>query len=148
MRVALDDRGDARRLQPGHEARGGDRVAADVEQPAAAPLGDVADIVRVEQMIAEEALDRLQLADPPALHQLAGAQPLRVGAHHERFLDHHAGAVARGDQLLALGRVQPDRLLAQHVLAGLGGLDRPGHVQMVGQGVVDASMSGSASSAS
>ena len=135
--VALDDRRHPLRLQPGDEARGGDRVAADVEQPAAAPLGDVAHVGGVGQVVAEMALDRLQLADPAAPDQLARPQPLRVGADHERFLDSHAGAVAHRDQLRALGGVEPDRLLAQHVLAGLGGLDRPGHVQVVGQRIVD-----------
>ena len=47
------------------------------------------------------AVDRLQLADPAAAHEFARAQPLRVGAHHERFLDQHAGAVADLDQLRA-----------------------------------------------
>ena len=43
----------------------------------------------------------------------------------------------RVHQLLAFGRGQADRLFAQHVLARLQGLDRPGHVQVVGQRIVD-----------
>src|SRR5580704_117874 len=63
--------------------------------------------------------------------------PLRMVSHHES-LDHpHAAPVARGNDGLCLGRVQPDRLFAQHVLAGPEGLNRPLDMQMVGQRIVD-----------
>jgi hypothetical protein len=60
-----------------------------------------------------------------------------VTAHHEGLGDQLARAVARRYQLLGLLGVERDRLLAQHMLAGLGRLDRPRHVQVVGQRVVD-----------
>ena len=44
---------------------------------------------------------------------------------------------ARGDQRLRLVGVKSDRLLAQHVLAGLQRADGPGDVQLVGQRIVD-----------
>ena len=136
-RVAVDRRHHPGRLGAGDEARGGHRVAADVEHAAAAPAQHVPDVGRIGQQVAEMAVDRLELADPPAADELARRQPLRVRAHHEGFLDVDAGTVARRQQRPRVGQVHAERLLAQHVLAGLGGLDRPGHVEMVGQGVVD-----------
>ena len=38
---------------------------------------------------------------------------------------------------LGFGDGQAERLFAEHVLAGLGGLDGPGHVKLIGQRVVD-----------
>jgi hypothetical protein len=55
-----------------------------------------------------------------------------MAAHHERFLDQHAGATARLDQRQGLVSGQRDRLLAQDVLAGRRRLDRDRQVQMVG----------------
>ena len=62
----------------------------------------------------------LQLAELAAAHDLARAQPLRMEAHHEGF--HHDAVLRALAQLLGLRGVDRDRLLAQHVLAGLGGL--------------------------
>jgi hypothetical protein len=81
-------------------------------------------------------LDRAQLADP-AVHTSSPGQPLRVLAHHEGLLDELAGAVAHGDEGTRLFRAQRDRLLAEHVFARLRGLDRPGHVEVIRERVVD-----------
>ena len=58
-------------------------------------------------------------------------------AHHERFRDEPARTIARRDERLGLFRVERDRLLAQHVLARLERADRPRHMQLVGQRIVD-----------
>ena len=60
-----------------------------------------------------------------------------MGADHERFLNQHAGAITRGEQRVGLGRRKRDRLFTQHVFARLDGADRPGHVQVIGQRIVD-----------
>jgi hypothetical protein len=125
------------RLAPGDEARGGDRIAADVVEPAATPAEHVADVGGVGEVIAEMAMNGLQLTQSSALHQRPQLVPLRVRAHHEGFLDRPAGAVADGDQLARLGRAHPDRLLAQDMLAGLRRLHGPGHVEMVGERDID-----------
>jgi hypothetical protein len=57
--------------------------------------------------------------------------------HHEG-LDHAlAAALACGNDGLSLAGIEPDRLLAQHVLARLQGFDGPLHVQVIGQRIVD-----------
>ena len=73
--------------------------------------------------------------DYPGAHQLARPLPLRVMADHEGFLDAHRPR--RGEQGARLLGAQSDRLLAQHMLACGGGLQRQRHVKVVGQWVVD-----------
>ena len=60
-----------------------------------------------------------------------------MGAHHGRLLHQPPGAVACDDELASLGGVARDGLFAQHVLASIEGANRPRHVQVVGQGIVD-----------
>ncbi len=129
-------RGDPRRLGGEHVACGRHRVAADVVEPAAARRA-VPHVVGVEQAVGEERLDRADGADRARLHEILRASPLRVMAHHESLGDEPSGLVARGDQHPRLFRVERDRLLAEHVLARLQRLDRPGHVQLVRQRIVD-----------
>ncbi len=134
-RIAIDERDAARGLGLEEEAAGDDRVAADVVEAAAADVRLVADVGGIEVVVAEEHLHRAQRADAALAHELAGAQPLRMEAHHERL----------GDQRLADRRAkrrrlvggQRDRLFAQHVLARGGGRERERHVQVIGQRVVD-----------
>ncbi len=57
--------------------------------------------------------------------------------HHESLGDDDPAAPARLQQQGAFGGAHRHGLFAQHVLAGLGRLDRPGHVQVVGEGVID-----------
>jgi hypothetical protein len=57
--------------------------------------------------------------------------------HHKRFADFHAAAVARRQECLCFGHRQAKRLLAEHVLPRFRSLNRPRHMQMVRQGVVD-----------
>ena len=136
LRIEVEARHDPGRLGAEDVAGGQDRVAADVVERAAARRL-VADVVGVEQAIGEEGLDRARFPDRARARDLARAPPLRMVAHHERLGDELAGPRARGDQRLRLVGVKRDRLLAQHVLAGLQRADRPGDVQLVGQRIVD-----------
>ena len=71
------------------------------------------------------------------MRDLPRPQPLRMRAHHERLAHLHARPVPRRDQFMNLGQVQRQRLFAQHVLARLRRSDRPRHMQMIGQRIVD-----------
>src|SRR6202171_528977 len=57
--------------------------------------------------------------------------------HHERFANLHSSSLANRQQRPGFRRRQADRFFAQYVLSRLGGLNRPGHVQMVRQRVVN-----------
>ena len=135
--MPLDSGEDTHRLGAEDVARGEQRIDTDVEQPAAAHLPLVADVVGVLQPVAEPALNRPQPADAALTHERPHPLPLRVVQHDVGLLNLQAGLVANGDQAGSLGRVERDRLLAQHVLAGARRLHRPRDVKMVGQRVVD-----------
>ena len=125
------------RFLPEAVAGGLDAVAADVEERSAAALDLVADVGRVVVEVAEESCDGAQLADAAGAEEFAHAEPLRVAADHEGFADLDAGAVADGEEGPGFGDSEADRFFAEHVLAGFGGLDGPGDVELVGQGIVD-----------
>src|ERR1039457_2828627 len=135
--VAFQQGHHAARFLAEDEAGSVDGIAADIEQPSAAPRAHITDVGAVAIEIAEEAHDGAQFADAAAADQIAGAQPLRMRAHHESFAHLHAGAGLRFEQLAGFGGVESQRLLAEHVLSGLGRAHRPGHVQVIGQRVVD-----------
>ena len=136
-RVAFDAGRDPQRLDAEEIAGGVDRIAADVVEPPAADLRLVAHVRRIGERIAEKRLDRLGGAERSILGEVAGSLPPGRMAGHERLGHELAGAAPGVDQLLGLRGGQRDRLLAEHVLAGLHGADAPGHVQVVGQRVVD-----------
>ncbi len=117
----------------GGEDHAGERdgIAADIHQGAAADVGLVTDVFGVAVGVAEETRYHAELADAAGPDQVLRPEPLRMRARHKRFPDLDPGAVAGLDQIPRLGDGEPDRLLTEHVLAGLGGEDRPGHVQMV-----------------
>ena len=129
----------ASRLGVEQEPRQRNAVAADIGQSAAADVGLVANIRRVVVVVGERttgscAARRCLLRSTNRLARL----PLRMVAIHEGFHDLQLRKAARRvDQLLPFGGRQADRLFAQHVLAGLERRDRPGHVQVIGQRVVD-----------
>jgi hypothetical protein len=58
-------------------------------------------------------------------------------AHHESLPDLDSGSIARRNQLLSFSHRHAERLFAQNMFAGFGGLNRPGNMQMVGKGIVD-----------
>ena len=135
--VPLDGGEDPHRLGAEDVAPGEQGIDADVEQPAAAHLPLVADVVGVVEVVAEPALDRPQPTDATRAHKLSHPLPLRVVDHDIGLLNLQAGLVTDGDQGGRLRRVERDRLLAKHVLAGARRLRRPRHVEMVRQRVVD-----------
>ena len=87
--VAIDERQAAGGLGIEEKAPGDDRVATDVVKAAAAGVRLVADVGGIDVVVAEEHLHRAQRADASLAQELAGTQPLRMEAHHERFGDEH-----------------------------------------------------------
>ena len=110
--MPLDSGEDTHRLGAEDVARGEQRIDTDVEQPAAAHLALVADVVGVLQPVAEPALNRPQPADAALTHERPHPLPLRVVQHDVGLLNLQAGLVANGDQAGGLGGVERDRLLA------------------------------------
>ncbi len=98
-RVGLDRCRDAPGLALEHHARGVHQIASDVEQPAAAALGQVANVRGIVVEVAEEPGDRADLAEPAGSHGLLRGEPLRMRPDHEGLLDPHTRPVARVDQL-------------------------------------------------
>ena len=123
--IALDARLHPKRLAPRGEARRHGGVDADVGQRAAAELRDVAHVGGIDVEIGERALHVAQPADRARRDQVAHLLPLRMVDDHEAFRDQHLVAVARGDHRRDVAGVERERLLHQHVLAGIGGADRP-----------------------
>src|SRR5204862_7155617 len=69
--IAIDD-GDRRlRLLAEQPARHRDGIAADVHQPAAAPLGDTAHVLRIALEVREVPGDDAQVADAALVYQIA-----------------------------------------------------------------------------
>ena len=77
------------------------------------------------------------VADRPAGDQLVDGVGLRVVPVHERLGDVDVGRRRGGGDAVDLVQGQRQRLLAEHVLAGLGGPHRPLGVQVVRQRNVD-----------
>src|SRR5712692_4045887 len=137
IRIPLQRAHYPHRLLPKNKSRHGDRIAANIQQPAPAPFHLVPHIRGIAIEVAEQAHRRPQLPDRSAANNLPRAQPLRMRLHHERLAHLHTCALARRQQRPRLRHVQADRLLAQHVLPCLRRFDRPRHVQMIRQRVVD-----------
>src|SRR6185503_1058469 len=119
------------------KAGGGDRVAADIHQAAPTDLVFIADVVGVAVEVAEVTYDRAELPYPPRSHQFAGAQPLRVRPDHEGFANFDARPFLHALQLVRFSDAYPEGLLAKDMLARFCRLDRPGHMHVIGEGVVD-----------
>jgi len=81
--------------------------------------------------------DDAQIPDAAALHEIAHGEPLRMVAHHERLADEHTGTLAHLEKLPRLVGRERDRLLAEHVLPRFRGADRPRHVQVIRERIVD-----------
>ncbi len=60
-----------------------------------------------------------------------------MAAHHEGFADLYLGLVARLDQIPDFAGIEANGFLAEHVLPRFGATDRPRHVQVIRQGIVD-----------
>ncbi len=78
-RVAIDERDDAYGLGAEDVAADDDRVAADVVERAAADVGHVAHVVRVDVVVREQALDGAELAKLAGTRQLARLDPTADG---------------------------------------------------------------------
>ena len=122
---------------PPRQPRAADAVAADVHQRAALDVRAQPDVVRVVERVAERRADEPELADRALVDQLLQPLRLRIVAVHEGLGQEAAGAVGRVERRLDLLRMARERLLAQHVLAGLDRADRPFAVHRVRQGDVD-----------
>jgi hypothetical protein len=121
----------------GEQARGAHAVAADVQQRPAVEMAVGAHVLLAGQREAEPRAHDAQVADGPVGDEGGGPLGLWVVAPHERLHEQAAGAVGGVER--ARHRVRPavERLLAQHVLAGLERAHRPLDVQVVGQRDVD-----------
>ena len=115
-------------------------VHADVQQSAAARdllAGEPAPDPRYPRTAPPERLAVVGASDPARLHELPGALHLRrealVHAQHEVGVRRARG----GGRLLGVFPAQRQRLLLQHVLAGLQRQGRQRRVQVIGHGDVD-----------
>ena len=135
--VALADARHPPRLRGEDEPGDVDGVAPDVEEGAAARILLVTDVGDVAVVVREGHLHGAHLADAPAADQVDDLVPLRVVTDHEGLRDDLAGLPLHLGQLLGLRGGHRDGFFAKDVLARPGRLDRPGHVQVVGQRVVD-----------
>ena len=135
--IAVDAGDDAGGLLCECVARCVDEVAADVHESAAAAFDLVADVGRVDVEVAEEANDGAEFSDAALVEQFAEAQPLGMAADHEGFADLDSGAGADGEQRFGLRDGEAERLLAENMLAGLGGFDGPGDMKLIGKRIVD-----------
>jgi hypothetical protein len=130
--------GSAKSLPAAAPADHRDGIAADVEDAAAAerllkepPLG-------VEACVEAEGRPHSPyLADGAALDEFHQPPDLRVAAVHERLHQKDVGLPGGVDDSGGLRVVDRQGLLAQDVLAGPGGLDRPLGVQGVRRGDVN-----------
>ena len=113
-------------------------IAADVHQRAAAGAGPVADVRGVAVEVAEDARASIaaRRCAPLATRSLTVSHCGCVRTMNASWiLTPVRSRTAMSSR--ASSADERDRLLAQHVLAVLGRLDRPGHVQVVRQRVVD-----------
>src|SRR5581483_5113398 len=109
----------------------------DVHERAALDVRAQPDVAGVVERVAEGGADEPHRPDRALVDQLAQAPRLRRVAVHERFRDEQPGLLGRVEHGLRLLRVGGQRLLAEHVLAGLERPDRPLAVERVRQRDVD-----------
>ena len=121
----------------GHEAGQGHRVAAHVEDPAACGVGLEETAGAAAGVEGEGGVDVGDLADRALGDELEHAHGLGVEAVHVRLEQHPLAAGGEIDQRHRGARVRGQRLLAQHVLAGLEGAGGERGVAGVHGGDVD-----------
>src|SRR5439155_3338509 len=121
----------------GKQPRAADAVAADVHQAAALDVGAKPDVLGVEDREAEAGAYDAELPDRTLVEELPHALGLRAVPVHERLREDPLCALGGVERLLDLGCALPHRLLAEHVLAGLDGADRPFTMEVVRQRDVD-----------
>src|SRR5262249_18577636 len=106
-------------------ARRVDAVAADVLDRPGGELGAQTHVARAVQQVAEGRVEHPQLAEPTGREHVPSSLPARVVPVHERLGQLDAVPLGGGDHRLAVGDRGRERLLAEHLLASLGRLDRP-----------------------
>ncbi len=119
-----------------HEADQAQRIAARVEQHAAAELGLHADVrVRIRHREAETRLHAAHGTDRAFAEQRHHRGGLRLEVIRKRFEQHHAVLVGGIEHALCFVAIQRERLLAEDVLPR--SPDRPFGMQAVRQRNVD-----------
>lgn len=116
------------------ELGGAQRVGGDLGQGAGPPQGAVG---VAAQRDAELGAEQAQFADQPVAEQLLDAGVLGVVEEHEALHQQQAALAGEGHRLVRVREAGGERLLAQHVLAGLKRPQGPLHVQFGRQRQVD-----------
>ena len=134
---AVDRRGEhRRRLRAEHQARGVDAVDAEVVERAAAELALGADAARLG-VHRERRAEVARLADLARANDVEHLEKQRLEVQAVGGHDLDVGLLGRLDHAVALLLRHRQRLLAQHVLAGLGGAHHVVLVLGVGRADVD-----------
>ena len=136
-RVAVDAGDNAKRFARECRASRENEVAANIHEGTAAGFEMIADVSGVCVEVAEKARDRSRFADAALGDEFAQTEPLGVGLHHESFTDLHAGAGLHFQERFSFGDGQADRLFTEHVLSSFGRFDRPRHMELIRQRVVN-----------
>jgi len=118
------------------QARAADAVAADVHQRASVEVGEQADVLRVVEEEAERGPDEPQPADRALGDELRQPPRLRREPPHECLHQQPARVLGGVEGVLGVDGGSRERLLAEHVLAGLERADRPLDVHRVREGDV------------
>ena len=119
------------RLLTRHPTRKADRITADVPKRAAAHAQVRTWVVRGGQEEGEAPADELEGSERAAAREVDGTDDLRMVEVHERLHRDPTHPLRGGRHGIDLGDAQRERLLAQHVLSGFQGADRPLSVQVV-----------------
>ncbi|MNV47874.1 hypothetical protein D3C71_1397560 [compost metagenome] len=135
--IALHERDHPHRFRVEQETRRVDGITTDIEQTATTNIGLVAHISGVIEIIGKDCLDGSDLAEVSLGDHRARLLPLRMMAHHKGFRDRQARRFLCGRQFHRLRSIKSDRLLAEDGFALCQRLDRQGHMQVIGQRVVD-----------
>ena len=97
-----------------------------------------ADVVEFgAHVVGEVGLDHTDFADDLGSEEFDQLRGLRMTAIHERFHEEHLRPPRCLDDRETFGPVGRQRLFAEHMFAGLGRLDRPFGVHVVGERDVD-----------
>ena len=136
--IAGDRRRDPVGLGAEEHAGQVDRVAPDVHQRPAAELADVADVGRVVVEVREPAAARRPGRRCGRCRTISTAAcQLGWSRYMNASMNFTSASAHASTMRSASAEVERQRLLAQDVLAGVGGADRPLGVEVVGQRDVD-----------
>ena len=124
---------------PGDQPRHRNRIAANIQDPAAGHIVCIKPMLRHESRHgeAEARADKPHLADDAGFYQLHQFQRLRMQAIHEGFAEEGASLARSVDHRVGLEGGEAHRLFAKNVLAGFRCLDRPFGMARMRRGDVD-----------